>query len=219
METKTRFGFKSMPTYYKGITFRSRLEARWAIIFDELGIAWEYEPEALSLDFCGSTIDYLPDFYLPKVDCFVEIKGNLTDTEFVRLMRISACVTAPHGGRPFEFGGKPFVTLGNLGSGDFYPTPNALSSHKGLIVMTPSPAWFTCQDCSLGMSDPAQSWWDETDDLSETPGESTYGKDITWMSDFICNGDPGVSSFHRKDPWAQAMKVARNARFDRGHHV
>jgi len=33
------------PTKYAGITFRSRLEARWAVFFDALGISWEYEPE------------------------------------------------------------------------------------------------------------------------------------------------------------------------------
>lgn len=36
---------KSIDTSYKGYKFRSRLEARWDIFFDEIGLKWEYEPE------------------------------------------------------------------------------------------------------------------------------------------------------------------------------
>lgn len=34
---------KPIQTRYKGYHFRSRLEARWAVFFDALGIAWKYE--------------------------------------------------------------------------------------------------------------------------------------------------------------------------------
>lgn len=34
---------KAIRTTYKGIEFRGRTEARWALFFDELGIPWEYE--------------------------------------------------------------------------------------------------------------------------------------------------------------------------------
>ena len=37
-------------TLYAGHRFRSRLEARWAVFFDCLGIVWEYEPEGYALD-------------------------------------------------------------------------------------------------------------------------------------------------------------------------
>ena len=32
----------AIPTWYDGIKFRSRLEARWAVMFDVMGIVWEY---------------------------------------------------------------------------------------------------------------------------------------------------------------------------------
>jgi len=48
-----------IPTKYKGIEFRSRLEARWAVFFDTLEIRWEYEPECFDL---GNGIYYTPDF-------------------------------------------------------------------------------------------------------------------------------------------------------------
>lgn len=46
-------------TKYKGYRFRSRLEARWAVFFSALGLAWEYEPEGFELD---NGQWYLPDF-------------------------------------------------------------------------------------------------------------------------------------------------------------
>lgn len=35
----------ALTTRYAGCRFRSRLEARWAVFFDHLGIEWEYEPQ------------------------------------------------------------------------------------------------------------------------------------------------------------------------------
>lgn len=55
---------KVKETYYKGYRFRSRLEARWAVFFDALGVEYEYEPEGFQLPD-GSC--YLPDF---KVRCY-----------------------------------------------------------------------------------------------------------------------------------------------------
>lgn len=55
---------KPLETAYAGHRFRSRLEARWAVFFDRLGVAWEYEPQGYSLP-SGA---YLPDFWLPAVE-------------------------------------------------------------------------------------------------------------------------------------------------------
>ena len=62
---------RPIETQYKGYRFRSRLEARWAVFFDELGVAYEYELEGFSLP---SGKSYLPDFYLPDIGVFVEVK-------------------------------------------------------------------------------------------------------------------------------------------------
>lgn len=70
---------KAIETYYGGYKFRSRLEARWAVYFDCLGILWEYEKEGYSLD---NGYLYLPDFWLPEVRMWAEVKGeDFTDTE------------------------------------------------------------------------------------------------------------------------------------------
>lgn len=63
--------FSAIETAYKGRLFRSRLEARWAVFYDALGIKWDYEPEGFNLP----SGRYLPDFYLPDLECWIEIKG------------------------------------------------------------------------------------------------------------------------------------------------
>ncbi|MBM9591036.1 hypothetical protein JWG41_11300 [Leptospira sp. 201903075] len=62
-------------TEYKGYLFRSRLEARWAVFFDHFGFPFEYEKEGYNLD--GRW--YLPDFWLPNWDCWLEIKPDIPD--------------------------------------------------------------------------------------------------------------------------------------------
>jgi hypothetical protein len=64
---------KAIETVYNGYRFRSRLEARWAVFFDAMSIKYEYEPEGFEL---GDGYRYLPDFYLPDNDVWVEIKGK-----------------------------------------------------------------------------------------------------------------------------------------------
>jgi hypothetical protein len=62
---------KAIETNYNGYRFRSRLEARWAVFFDTLGIEYYYEPEGFDL---GDGIWYLPDFWLPQVKKWAEVK-------------------------------------------------------------------------------------------------------------------------------------------------
>lgn len=62
---------KAIETRYKGYRFRSRLEARWAVFFDALGLKWEYEREGFNLGDLGW---YLPDFWLPQVEMWGEVK-------------------------------------------------------------------------------------------------------------------------------------------------
>jgi hypothetical protein len=67
---------KPIETAYKGYKFRSRLEARWAVFFDALGGEWQYEPEGYDLGELGW---YLPDFHLPKMGLWVEIKPEVVE--------------------------------------------------------------------------------------------------------------------------------------------
>lgn len=63
---------KAIETRYRGYRFRSRLEARWAVFFDALGIDWLYENEGYQI----GQERYLPDFWLPTFcgGMFAEVK-------------------------------------------------------------------------------------------------------------------------------------------------
>lgn len=63
---------KPIETVYQGYRFRSRLEARWAVLFGSLGMKWEYEPEGFDLN----GVWYLPDFRLPDLSLWVEVKPD-----------------------------------------------------------------------------------------------------------------------------------------------
>lgn len=77
---------KPIETRYKGYRFRSRLEARWAVFFDELGIEWEYEKEGFDI----SGIRYLPDFWLSTVNLWAEVKPQaLNDRERILTTQLS----------------------------------------------------------------------------------------------------------------------------------
>lgn len=65
---------KPIQTRYAGHLFRSRLEARWAVLFDAAGIEWEYEVQGYEL---ASGWWYLPDFWLPQVMMWAEVKPTL----------------------------------------------------------------------------------------------------------------------------------------------
>jgi hypothetical protein len=63
---------RALESEYGGIRFRSRTEARWAIYFDNVPVRWVHEPEGYALH----SGNYLPDFWLPELETFVEIKGQ-----------------------------------------------------------------------------------------------------------------------------------------------
>lgn len=100
---------QAIETVYKGYRFRSRLEARWAVFFDAMGVKWEYEPEGYVFD---DGTKYLPDFYLHinrrlywppsegKSGVFVEVKGEVTEEDKHKVLMF-----ADH---------FPIIVLGNI---------------------------------------------------------------------------------------------------------
>lgn len=86
---------QAIEAYYNGYKFRSRLEARWAVFFDALGVKYEYEPEGFVL---SDGRKYLPDFRVKcwgtrgqiwdkPFDLYIEVKGRMTseDAEKIKL--------------------------------------------------------------------------------------------------------------------------------------
>ena len=217
----TRYGLKSLPTYYKGITFRSRLEARWAMVLDRRGVQWEYEPEAFEI--CGhhfgdphnpDTFAYLPDFYLPQYDSFLEVKGKLDEAEYWRLMRIVWCITGTASWWPAEtLHGKPFFLAGNLGVELQNPKIISLFNYKGYIKANCNKTDFhnpfsRSIDTYVGM---------DLYDAKFKPEDGRFEEmTINQICYHLCN------NFYEEEydhGFASAVSWARSARFDRGHNV
>lgn len=127
---------KPIETRYNGFRFRSRLEARWAVFFDCIGIKYEYEPEGY--EFNESR--YLPDFYLPEYNCYFEVKkgGLLQDDgrpsnewyespEGKRICEFVTCIRSQSTEYP-----KPYLILA---SGDPWGCLIDSDSSNGLVYL------------------------------------------------------------------------------------
>jgi len=57
--------------YYRGICMRSSWETAYAKYLDNNNIKWSYESKRFYFKDCT----YCPDFYLPEMDKYIEIKG------------------------------------------------------------------------------------------------------------------------------------------------
>jgi hypothetical protein len=68
---------KAIETRWLGYRFRSRNEARWAVWFHQLGVKFEYEKEGFVLN----SGYWLPDFYFPETETWVEIKPDKNNDE------------------------------------------------------------------------------------------------------------------------------------------
>lgn len=87
---------KAIETKYKGYRFRSRLEARWAVFFDSLGMKWDYEPEGYDLGDAGW---YLPDFRLTHKNGYIYVEIKRKDAVQLRSGQTNVYLAGKIGGR------------------------------------------------------------------------------------------------------------------------
>ncbi len=110
---------RAIETQYRGYRFRSRTEARYGVLFDAAGIAWQYEPERFNLN----GVRYLPDFYLPELRIYVEVKPTKEAAERAAplmwaLMQASGCGGLFAIGSPTVEPPDNFFTCSERGFGD-----------------------------------------------------------------------------------------------------
>lgn len=69
---------------------QSESEARYAWLWEELGLAWEYERRTFVLKQREDGLvlkAFTPDFYLPEIDLYVEVTDAKTITKKNRKIR------------------------------------------------------------------------------------------------------------------------------------
>jgi hypothetical protein len=124
---------QALQARYNGCHFRSRLEARWAVFFDAAAIRYSYEPEGFDL----GGLKYLPDFYLPELGFYVEIKGERPDGEEQEKAR-----------RLSGFTGKPvFLFFGDIPTRNDLGWPNGAYQFRGGLYLSKGNAWTECVRC------------------------------------------------------------------------
>lgn len=135
----------ALETRYAGHLFRSRLEARWAALFDLIGWEWTYEP----LD----ANKYLPDFLIHGPYPFlVEVKPDDSLEELKKYVpRIDAALEGHWQGDVVIVGATPTMrtdywlqhenpAIGLVGEyGDWINAPPSRSWDEG--------SWRTCETC------------------------------------------------------------------------
>lgn len=207
---------KAIETRYAGCRFRSRLEARWAVFFDFIGTRWEYEPQGYEIgferDYETSVRFYLPDFYLPDEDVWVEVKGRTEDFD----LALVAAAVIPHGGC---LPGSRFLLLGSIpADADSDVAWPFFSWHKGDIFGRYMA--FTANTPSKGarrmlskrpLQKPRGSGEARGVDLTQVSHLGPVGNDCYWT--IAMRPEPRKSSV---TGLRSAYTAARSARFEHG---
>lgn len=197
---------KAIETYYNGYRFRSRLEARWAVFFDAAGIKYIYEPEG----FEHEGVMYLPDFYLPDLDAYAEVKGHRDSVG----AEIEKCKKMVYWGGPI----KQLIFLGEV-PGDFkkgiwhFPAI-AFDARHGIRKGW----WFFFdsykQDVTDGhISDAEYKDWDDNDLSPKGPVDLSPSHKRFWED---AGMDPNEVDRCQNERTIKAYVKARQARFEHG---
>lgn len=188
---------KAIETVYRGYRFRSRLEARWAVFFERLGMNWQYEPEGFELP---SGDWYLPDFRITAhgVTFWVEVKPRHigSDPKFDEFSTMVDCAILVSGD-PIDAlpGRKVCPRCGNFNK-DVMTDPTGSDLSETMTMCYP------CDyDTPFGGDHDIQH-----DGVMGTPYRPHKG----WI---ICNGH---DHFRLIEKYGDAARAARAARFEHG---
>jgi hypothetical protein len=176
---------KAIETKYNGYRFRSRLEARWAVFFDRLGIAYEYEAQG----YLVNGTPYLPDFklILPNGEVlFAEVKDGEVDEHEGEHIRLCQGLAAQSKNSVLLLTGPPAYRMYDL----FAPDLPTNSRHAAFFSATPP--FVTIAD----------EYWFQSVELDEKTGYLNFTHDERGRR----------KSFGRA--LVAAVEAARGARFE-----
>lgn len=197
----------AIQTNYKGYRFRSRLEARWAVFFDAVGLDWKYEEQGYEVD--GHR--YLPDFWLPASNAWAEVKG---DPDGLRkdFQRMSAILGRQSPLPGFTEGNTALIVLGDIpdATRETILHPTLHRGDAGLLRRT----WGFFAPGNKGATfayDHSPSWLYAFFAKHETGGGAADAQSSFWNVE--------AWPVEGKGSWAavnEAYRAARRARFEHG---
>lgn len=136
----------SIQTIYRGIEYRSRLEARWAAFFDGIGWQHTYEP----FDGAG----YIPDFLIHgERPLLIEIKPAQSPADYYGAVRKTTVgVSGRWHGDILILGVDPFPRLSHSWMVQQFPPAGLLGEKAGFEETGPewwwdTANWFDCGEC------------------------------------------------------------------------
>jgi hypothetical protein len=197
-----------------------------------MGIKWEYEPQGYELHWrlsmcpdsgecsqptsqsygdqiyfeCGHTISYLPDFWLPDLGLFAEVKGSMDEVELLRTINAIAAMGGNyHDGRPQN----DFLLLGPMPD-DPSVRPYRLHMHKGTLYRG---AWTLPGEspCDIGtpLAYDVGGDWASISEISDFQAWRTPPFAIRYLLRGIETDAPDAK-------FTRAYRAARSARFEHG---
>lgn len=180
---------RPIETRYRGYRFRSRLEARWAVFFDTAKIRWDYEVQGYDVN--GRA--YLPDFYLPDLRCYFEVKPTSEyDLGFLQ---------------SFAYAIKTHVVVAEGGIPD--PEEWRCDENTQLRLLS----------CT-SPEEPSDEWVDEMAwGYKDMFLECNHCGKIRIMNEVYCTMKDNCSCNERHARWmpiSRALEAARAARFEHG---
>lgn len=193
---------KAIETLYKGYRFRSRLEARWAVCFDSLGIRWEYEKQG----YVVNDTPYLPDFwvpypFIPDAGFWIEIKPTEPTQGEIDLV---AGLVEMTGHRGFLIAGQPWAWEHTVYAFEHHRNgkPKSIPITRNCLVLVRKPAHTL--DYGEGRAD---------GDGFPADTQLCVGTDYGFVTPCDDNGHP-IDLEHLA--LSKAFRAARSARFEHG---
>lgn len=223
---------KPIQTEFRGYQFRSRLEARWAVFFEAAELKWEYEKEGFDL---GASGHYLPDFYLPELRLWLEIKPttDLSDSDCNKIKAMDSAFR--------ESDSKTCEKLNEKYQNveDLYRDPEWIGNRFKVLCGNPWPGEYKVV-YAVDLRDAYEQWTKcpicDRIDLAGMPTDMHV--DGVWVSGLHCEWcdvldrcthDTKFGFFHKGDVFPKngfqilkhpvllsAFKKARSARFEHG---
>lgn len=125
---------RGIKTFYRGISLRSRWEIFVTKLFMYSDINFMYEPQRFQLT---PNLSYIPDFYVPQYNKWVEVKGSLSTKDVVKMKIFSHSYNLKYLGKEelrIITGKKSLGFLSSPSIVDYIPSKDEIERFKKFLA-------------------------------------------------------------------------------------